>query len=109
MWHIPIEGGQLANVEAILRTLILKLDQTKLSMINWVENIYSCSSMIRTLKLMWKDWWLLQGSMVIKVYSKYIGMPLKYLHSIVTVLNVKNLYKAMLLVLKAWSVKNSNV
>ncbi len=48
-----------------------------------VQNIYSCSSMIKTLKLVWKDCWLLQGGIVIMVCSKYTDMPLKHLHSIV--------------------------
>ncbi len=63
--------------------------KTKLLVIDWVENIYSCSSSIKTLKLVWKDLWLLQGGIVINVYSKYTDMPLKHLHSIVGALNVK--------------------
>jgi hypothetical protein len=106
---MPIEGGQYCNVEAILRTSMLKLEQTKLLVIDWVENIYSCSSTIKTLKWVSKDRWLWQGGIVIKVYSKYIHMPLKHLHSIVGVLSVKEKLIQGNEVLKAWSVKSLNV
>jgi len=106
---MPMEGGQLCNVEAILRTSMLKLEQTKLSRTNWVENIYSCSSTIKTLKWVSKDRWLWQGGIVIKVYSIYTHMLLKHLHSMVGALSVKEKLIQGNEVLKAWSVKSSNV
>ncbi len=83
MTHAHWRGTNFAMLKLYWEHQCWNWSKTKLSLTDWVENIYSCSWKIKTLKLVLKDWWLLQGGIVIKVYSKYIDMPLKHLHSIV--------------------------
>jgi len=81
--HAHWRGTNFAMLKLYWEHQCWNWSKTKLSLTDWVENIYSCSWKIKTLKLVLKDWWLLQGGIVIKVYSKYTDMPLKHLHSIV--------------------------